>query len=130
MKYYCTYCCKNKIQTLEKVPAIDLYISKRIKSVYQKSKEDNFGFIILSGKFGFLFPEDKIPYYDKLLVESEVQDLSLKLSDFIIKNNISEITFFYRDFSEDKNVINYYNAVKLACEISKIKFLSNLIEKK
>jgi hypothetical protein len=124
MEYYCTYCCKEKKYTDKKIKAIELYISERIKYVYNLSLKHQKKFIILSGKFGFLKPDNLIPYYDKLLQKNEVDRLVESLKNFIEENKISKLIFFHKSFKTDPNIINYFKAAEKAALKSNIPFKS------
>jgi hypothetical protein len=122
MEFYSTYCCKEKTKTDNSIKSIDLYKSERIKQIYKIALKNNKKFVILSGKHGFLFPETKIRYYDKLLQPDEIKTLLPILKNFVNKNNITKITFYYRNFSVDKNVKTYYNCIKQLCNNCNIIF--------
>jgi len=51
--------------------------------VYNKSIVDNREFAILSGVFGLVKPEEKIPYYDYCLEERGVRNIKDKNIGFI-----------------------------------------------
>ncbi len=73
MKYYCTICSKEKRNDKELLPAIERYLSPRIKNVYQKASSEKVKHLIFSGEYGFIHPYSLIPYYDHLLLEEEIE---------------------------------------------------------
>ena len=73
MKYYCTICSKEKRKDRELLPAIERYLSSRIKNVYEKASIDNTKFLIFSGEYGFIHPYSLIPYYDHLFLDKEIE---------------------------------------------------------
>lgn len=62
---YITYCSKKKNKTFDKLlEAITRYESERIEKIHNKAKEYGAEFRILSGFFGLISPDEKIPYYN------------------------------------------------------------------
>ncbi|EKE00246.1 MAG: hypothetical protein ACD_22C00069G0005 [uncultured bacterium] len=112
MHYYITTCCKEKETKSKLLPAIDRYLNPRIKQVYNLSIKDNIEFLILSGKYGLLKPEDKIPYYDQILLDRQVQNIV----DTIIAQSIFTkgdcITVFGKHESEHPSWKPYYDAIR------------------
>lgn len=118
MKAFCTYCSAQKDTTLKMIPAIKRYKSQRIISVYSESLRQKHEFIILSGKFGLLYPNDEVPFYDHLLKHSEVEELAQIVDRQIKLMGLSEIVFFTRSPIQDKNVVCYIDCLEMACEIT------------
>ncbi|NET55020.1 MAG: hypothetical protein F6K47_02080 [Symploca sp. SIO2E6] len=67
MEYICTTCSKDKRTDEVLLPASQRYISRRIKFVVNESIRLNKPLIILSGKYGLIDSELKIPWYDQKL---------------------------------------------------------------
>lgn len=116
MKAYCTYCSAQKDPSQKMLPAIKRYKSQRIRSVYEESQKEKHKFIIFSGKFGLLYPNDEVPFYDHLLRISEVEEHAKKIADQIDEMGFNQIVFFVRSPLEDKNVLNYIECLSLACD--------------
>ena len=120
MKAYITTCCKEKSTILGEIPMLDRYISDRIDSVYKKSNIDNVAFFVLSGKFGLLAPSNKIPWYDKILEQEEVEEITSKVRHQLIVFGITEVELF-----ANKEWANYVSAIEQACKSCSIKFTLN-----
>lgn len=116
MTVYATYCSASKVKTQSLVAAINLYQSKRIESIFQIAKKNNRQFIILSGKFGLLDPNDKIPYYDHLLTSNEVAKHSSLVASQLKKKGITEVLFYAGDVNRDINIQTYIDCISLAAE--------------
>lgn len=116
MKYYCTYCSKNKNKTNDPSPAHLVYNSKRIKFLYKKSKIEGHPLLILSGKYGIINANDSIDYYDQLLLEENVKIHASLIQKQLSELTISKIIFFHQPLNTDLNLPNYINCIKLACK--------------
>jgi len=75
-----------------------------------------FKFIILSGKYGILEPNDSIPCYDHLLQSSEVTEHSKRVADQLDALGVKDLIFFTRSFLDDKNVKPYCDCIKFASQ--------------
>lgn len=116
MQVYCTICCKKKRPIEKPIQAIERYLSNRIKTVYEKSRKDGVEFRILSGKYGLLKPNDKIPYYDKKLEFKHVVYLSEIVKKQLEKQKISQITFYKKDKTKHPEWEPYNQLVKQVCD--------------
>jgi hypothetical protein len=94
MKIYCTPCCKEKRDTKELLDAIERYQSDRIRAVFEQSKSDKVELRILSGKFGLLKPQDKIPFYDHPLTAKEIPSLKERVKQQLREQGIDAVVFF------------------------------------
>ena len=70
-----TYCSKTKSLKKGKLNPFERYTSNRIKQVKRYSDESDMTCLILSGKYGILFEDDELEYYDKYLNIEEVDEL-------------------------------------------------------
>jgi len=104
------------------LPAIERYISERIILVNQLAEKSGAEFKILSGKFGLLKADDKIPWYDHLLKMEEVEEMSKKVESQI--KSFDEIIFFT---CKSDYVEPYLETMVRASSHAKVKF--TLIEK-
>ena len=116
MTVFCTYCSADKDRSRGELPAIQRYLSHRIKSVYFAAMSLGLKFLILSGKYGILEPSDPIPYYDHLLQSSEVSEHSKKVADQLEALGVKNLIFFTRSFSDDENLKPYFDCIKLASQ--------------
>lgn len=112
---YCTYCSAAKNQRKQKLPAIQLYKSKRIESVLQSAENDGIQFLILSGKYGLVEPDEEIDYYDHLLLPSEVDEHSILVASQLKLKKITKLLFLMNNPKFDNNLIAYRDCMKKAC---------------
>ena len=122
---YITYCSKEKRTDSGLLQAADRYLSERITRISQLAEQDNAHFIILSGSYGFLLPSDKIPFYDHLLVDSEVADIANLVNSQIAKYPIKPTTIHYFQVPDDPYVGPYRRVVELACGFNNISLVIN-----
>ena len=121
MIYYCTYCSKNKNKTYVSSPAYLTYDSKRIKSLYNKSKNEGYPLLILSGKYGLINANDSIDYYDQLLLKENINNHAKLVEQQLSNLKISKIIFFHQPLKTDLNLSNYIECIDLACKNKNIK---------
>lgn len=62
------------------IPAIERYTSPRIAKSREFAESISADFFILSGKFGLLSPSEPIPWYDQLMSEDDVDEMSQRIS--------------------------------------------------
>ena len=115
MNVYCTICCRKKNPNSNPIQAVKRYISKRIRSVYEFSQYHDVGFRILSGKYGLLKPDDRIPWYDKKLEFSDISQVKENVKQQLIEQGISEITFFSMDPEIYFDWQPYFELIRSAC---------------
>lgn len=124
MKTYITTCCKEKSTILGEIPMLERYVSDRIEAIYQKSVVDKAFFFVLSGKFGLLTPSNKIPFYDLVLKEDRVVEITKKVKHQFLIYGVSEVILF-----ANQEWINYINVIEIACKQANIQFkLSKLTD--
>jgi len=120
MTTFCTYCSAEKETDAEPLPALRRYRSERIERISRAARDAGCGFYILSGEYGLLDPDEKIPYYDHLLVADEVEAHAAKLTEQIKRYEITQIVFFTLPVSQDKKLAPYHAALRLACTLASI----------
>ena len=111
----CTYCSASKSDQPGEIPAIQRYQSSRIRRVSEAAVRLGIGFLILSGKFGLVLPEQPIPLYDHLLQQEEVSDLAALASEQMRANNIGGVVYFTRSLYIDKDLLPYHEVIVAAC---------------
>jgi len=116
MRVYCTYCSAEKDMVAEDIPAIQRYKSSRISRVKQKADSDHVDFFILSGKFGLLSTRERIPYYDHLLIDAEVDLHSDLVAKQLVTKGISELVFYSRSLLEDPYIQSYSDCIRMGCD--------------
>ena len=112
---YCTYCSKDKVATAHPLSAIERYQSQRIRYVYDLAQKDHRDFFILSGEFGLLTADQMIPYYDHLLLPSEVQDMRKQVEQQLTEQKIESIKFFIASIEDQATVLPYNQVIEQAC---------------
>ncbi len=121
-KLFVTYCTGRKTDEKENIPAIQRYKSERIRWVYAEALKEKADFAILSGIFGLIPPERKIPKYDYCLQKDDtdrVKETNKKyIKDNMGKNEI-EIVYFTKSPLLDKESVNYYDSLKKAIDALK-----------
>jgi hypothetical protein len=115
LKYLITTCCKEKRTNTKLLPAIDRYLDPRIKHVFNIARDINAGFVILSGKYGLLKPEELIPYYDKVLTDKEVDEMVSKVTNQLRKLDVSELIVYGLDKNTFHGWRPYYTVLEKAC---------------
>ncbi|HOK40839.1 MAG TPA: quinolinate synthase NadA [bacterium] len=118
--YFITHCCKNKREDAEDLPAIKRYLGSYIEKVYHIAQKLNEGFLIFSGKFGFLGANDLIPYYDKLLSYEDFDELLKKCNEQYKNYNFKKMTFMPIDPKLDPKVKVYIDFIKKFAEQNNI----------
>lgn len=117
-----TYCSKEKIETQEALPAVDLYISERINEVAKIAEEQNLPLYILSGKYGLIHANDLIEHYDHLLDHGDVREHAQLVAQQLEKAGVEKINFFTQTLESDPNVAAYWISIQEAvsatnCEV-------------
>ena len=93
-KYFCTICSKDKSNKPGLLEANERYISPRINYVIKIAARESAPMLILSGKYGLISPDKKIPFYDLLLKKSRVEELVTKVIKQCRKLKIGELIFY------------------------------------
>ncbi len=114
VQYLCTICCKRKRRDPDPLPAIHRYISKRIQYVFAESKRLDLPFAILSGKYGLLDADDRIPHYDHLLVADGIATLVARVAERFVTRGATSILFYARPRETD-GWAPYYSVLENAC---------------
>jgi hypothetical protein len=112
---YCTYCSAEKQESKLPLPSIALYKSDRISEVYQIAQKEQAGFVILSGKFGLLDPDETIATYDHLLCASEVEDHVKLVAAQLRAKQITSLVFVMNQLDHDPNLQPYLDCITQAC---------------
>jgi len=112
---YFTYCSKDKNASASELSALDRYVSERIAHVHELSRTDKADFFILSGQFGVLRAQEKIPNYDHLLLQSEVEAMTARVEDQLRNLGLKSIRFFTADPNVQMAVKPYGLVMKQAC---------------
>jgi hypothetical protein len=114
MKLYATYCSKDKEATAGELPAIERYLSPRIRAVHAAAEGTGAKFGILSGLYGLISPDQPIPAYDHLLQLCEMEDRVNKVESVLREWDIDEIHWYSVAFEMDANVGRYRKVIERA----------------
>ena len=114
MALYVTYCSKDKSREEEKIPAISRYSSARIEKIRELAEKRDQKFAILSGKYGILRPQQKIPFYDKLLGEEDLEEMVQKVEKQLEEMNSEQVIYFTKEVSGQRTP--YFELIRRACE--------------
>lgn len=115
MTIFCTYCSAEKDQAVGLLASIERYRSDRIRRIYSASLAAGVGFRILSGEYGLLGPNDRIPWYDHLLRFEEVEAMSRKIIRQIRRQKIDQILFFTLPLRLDPLLGPYHEVLQSSC---------------
>ena len=114
MPLYVTYCSKDKSRDEERIPAISRYSSARIEKIRELAEKRDQKFAILSGKYGILQPQQKIPFYDKLLTDEDLGKTVPKVEKQLEELNPDQVVYFTKEVSGQR--IAYFELIRRACE--------------
>jgi hypothetical protein len=114
MEYLCTTCCKRKRRDEQPLPALERYLSRRIRFVWKESQRLNKPLLILSGKYGLLDPDGKIPWYDQTLRPALVDELAQKLVQQLRVRGVASVRFYALP-RQTSGWRPYYEALEKAC---------------
>jgi len=122
MKWYITYCSKEKKMNAGLLSALERYHDSRIDKVKLFANTDAEQFRILSGEFGLLKATNEIPWYDHLLQGDEIESMAEKVAaQFLAAEKPEEVLFFMQSPHIDPNVLPYAKVMERAGELSGIK---------
>ena len=108
VRLFATYCSAEKESSSKELPAIERYLSQRIRGLKAMADESGGLFGILSGRFGLIAAEHAIPYYDHLMGEDEVDGWIGEVSATLREWGVSEVRWFSVAFEVDPNVRRYH----------------------
>ena len=126
MTLHITYCSKDKDRTRKDLPAIERYDSDRIDKIKALAEKRDEDFAILSGKYGLIGPEEKIPFYDELLRERNIPQLITGVRNFLESHNVDKVIYHTRKVENERKP--YFKLVKNACEGLNIELEKRIIE--
>lgn len=124
----CTYCSADKNYSEAAMPAIRLYKSNRIIEVFEAAKKTNSIFLILSGKYGLVSPNEAIYYYDHLLKVEEIENHSDLIATQFKSRNITGIEFYMNSIERDPNLHAYVDCISKACDKASIMLQLKIVD--
>lgn len=108
---FVTYCCKEKSRAKGKIPAIERYLSPRIRAVSRRARGPKRRFRILSGKYGLLAPQTPIPWYDHLLTAREVPAMARRIARALRKDGPWSVRFVTEPLDRNPDLWPYLAAL-------------------
>lgn len=123
---FCTICCKRKRRGAAPLPALQRYLSRRIRFVHALSRRHGLPLRILSGRFGLLSPDQQIPYYDQPLSASQVDALVPRVATQLATARVKRLVFFARPRATP-GWRPYYDLLERACRRQRIRLEVQLI---
>lgn len=115
MKILCSYCCAAKREDDGLLPAVERYLSERLRVLWLQSRALGTPLYILSGEFGLLGAEDPIPWYDHLLRPDEAAPLALGVAARLRELGIDAVEYHTASPAEHPEVRPYLAAIRAAC---------------
>ncbi len=99
-RIYVTHCSGKKDDSLrgtgKMVTPDKLYTSERIQRFIKKCKEKGVEWAIFSDKYGIVFPDDEIAWYDKHPSKVKQEEFKFLVNNFIERlSGYDEIWFYY-----------------------------------
>ena len=114
VKLYATYCSADKEIATGDLPAIERYVSARIRAVHSAAEVAGARFGILSGLYGLIGPDHPLPHYDHLLQLSEMKERTVGVEAVLREWDIDEIHWYTVAFEMDANVGRYRKVMEQA----------------
>jgi hypothetical protein len=127
MEILCTLCSKRKRRDPGLMPARRRYLSRRIRLVLQLAERAGHPAGILSGQYGLLSPNDRIPWYDRVLTQDDVEDLVPRLSQQLRSRRATSVRFYALPRSAP-GWGPYHDAMERACHAVGIEYTCTLLD--
>lgn len=113
---HCTYCSAKKRTDPDPLPALERYLDPRIRDLAAMAAAEGSAFLILSGEFGLLRPEDPIPWYDHLLSPEETDAMAARVAGQLGELGAASLVFHTVDPARDPLVLPYLTTIRAACD--------------
>ena len=114
---FATYCSAHKTTAGGLLPAAQRYQSRRIQHLVDLASAAQQPAAILSGKFGLIPIDEPIPWYDHLLQEAQILDMTHQVQQTLQKWQVTEITWLTASPEVDPNLIRYQTVMVQACRL-------------
>lgn len=119
----CTICSRRKSKSPAPMPAYLRYQGPHVKIAKEIADKKGLDFVILSGKYGLISGDDKIPFYDYLLAEDAVDNLASKVAGKLDSLGVEELDFYAEP--REGNWVPYYEVIERATEAAGVKLKVN-----
>jgi len=113
---YCTYCSAPKRDTAGEIPAVERYQSERIARLAETARREGCPMWIVSGRYGLLEPNTPIPWYDKLLLDEDVEGLVSVCAESLERAGVKRLMYHTASLDLAPEVTAYLRLVRLACK--------------
>lgn len=111
----CTYCAGPKREDQGLLPAVERYRSRRIRMLALRAAWDRRPFLILSGEYGLLGPDEPIPWYDHLLLAAEVEAMVPPVVRQLQGLRLEALEYHTAPLMSDPRVKPYFDLISAAC---------------
>lgn len=111
----CTYCAGPKREDDGLLPAVERYRSRRIRLLALRAAWERRPFLILSGEFGLLGPDEPIPWYDHLLLAMEVEAMTPLVVRQLQGLRLEALDYHTAPLMSDPRVKPYFDLISAAC---------------
>lgn len=127
MEYLCTTCSRRKRRDPGPLPAARRYLSRRIRAVERESRRQGRPLLILSGRYGLLEAEEKIPWYDEALTGEAVEALAVTVSRQLAGLGATSIAFHARP-RDTPGWAPYHEVLERACRRAGVALAVRILE--
>lgn len=107
------YCAAEKRPDPGLLPAIERYASDRIRAGERRAADEGAVFLILSGRFGLLAPDDPIPWYDHRLAADEADAMAAVVAEGLRARGVESAVFLADEARPD--LAPYVRAMREGC---------------
>ena len=117
-----TYCSREKDPSAGLLPAVDRYVSSRVRISHDAAAMLGVGFRILSGLYGLLEADREIPDYDHLLTSDQVPHHTEKVEQQLRESAAERLIFVTRTMAADPGAGPYREAISQTCSSAGVVF--------
>ncbi|MBK7701936.1 MAG: hypothetical protein IPI34_03100 [bacterium] len=115
MKIFCSYCSAAKREDDGLLPAVERYLSERLRVLWLRGRAQGTPLFILSGEFGLLGAEEPIPWYDHLLSPGEAAPLATGVAARLRELGVERVEYHTAPLAATPAVRPYFKAISAAC---------------
>lgn len=115
MRILCSYCSAAKREDDGLLPAVERYLSARLRVLWLHGRAQDTPLFILSGEYGLLHAEAPIPWYDHLLQPDEVAPLAVDVAARLRELGVEGVEYHTAPLAGFPDVRPYFDAISAAC---------------
>lgn len=109
-----TTCCKKKDTRKGLLSACKRYIDTRINIVIKIANNHKTPLFFLSGRFGLIHKDTKIPWYDQIIADTDIEKISSLMAYQLSAYEIINVIFY--GYPQDTDGWkNYYTVLEKSC---------------